>query len=234
MKRKRTIRNRSSSACCAGFTNLFKRRGKHSDADSQGNKNPNPVHMRGNQLYKQLQTHFTSKLCQDRQFMLQLVQQGGIAQDMMEYLNLYFTVKNGDFVKSERDLISVTFKKVVAKERRAIQLLNHLVEQPKLKRYEQSMRFYLDRQKDELRVKLGQIVTMLNTHCMAHAENAESRSFFLCMIGDFYRYQVEMIKVEEYSALENLGVMQKKARRDRDQLIQRANEAYYEAFKLAI
>ena len=45
---------------------------------------------------------------------------------MLEYLDLYFKVKSGDFVKAERDLISVTFKKVIAKERKAIQLLEHL------------------------------------------------------------------------------------------------------------
>ena len=52
--------------------------------------------------------------------MLQLVQQGGIAEDMLEYLDLYFKVKTGEFAKTERDLISVTFKKVIAKERKAI------------------------------------------------------------------------------------------------------------------
>ena len=64
---------------------------------------------------------------------------------MVEYLNLYFKVKTGDFAKVERDLISLTFKKIISKERKAIQLLEHLVDQPKLKRYETSMRFYLDR-----------------------------------------------------------------------------------------
>ena len=45
--------------------------------------------------------------------MVHLVQQGGISDDMLEYLDLYFKVKTGDFVKAERDLISVTFKKVI-------------------------------------------------------------------------------------------------------------------------
>ena len=76
--------------------------------------------MRANSLYKGLRDHFTTKLVKDRQFMVQLVQQGGIGEDMLEYLGLYFQVKRGEFAKAERDLLSLTFKKVVAKERSAI------------------------------------------------------------------------------------------------------------------
>ena len=66
-------------------------------------------------MFKSLKDHFNNKLVKDRQFMVQLVQQSGITEDMLEYLNLYFKVKTGDFVKTERDLISVTFKKVIGK-----------------------------------------------------------------------------------------------------------------------
>ena len=104
---------------------------------------------------------------------------------MLEYLDLYFKVKSGDFVKAERDLISVTFKKVIAKERKAVQLLEHLCEQPRLKRYESNMRFYLERQKEELRAKLMRIVQMLQASCLPNADNAESRAFFLNLVGDF-------------------------------------------------
>ena len=96
------------------------------------------------------------------------------------------------------------------------------------------MRFYLERQKEELKAKLVRIVQMLQNNCLPHADNAESRTFFLNLVGDFYRYQIELIRVEEYAALENLAPIQKKARRDRDALIQRANEAYSEAFKMGV
>ena len=64
---------------------------------------------------------------------------------MLEYLGLYFKVKTGEYSKTERDLISVTFKKIISKERQAISLLEHLVDQTKLKRYETSMKFYMER-----------------------------------------------------------------------------------------
>ena len=54
------------------------------------------------------------------------------------------------------------------------------------------------------------------------------------LIGDFYRYQIELIPVEENLAPDALTPAQKKTRRDRDQLISRATEQYYEAFKLAV
>ena len=81
------------------------------------------------------------------------------------------------------------------------------------------MRFYLERQKEELRAKLMRIVQMLQSSCLPNADNAESRAFFLNLVGDFYRYQVELMKVEEHALIENLSPMQKKARRDRDQMI---------------
>ena len=166
--------------------------------------------------------------------MVQLVQQGGIGEDMLEYLGLYFQVKRGEFAKAERDLLSLTFKKVVAKERSAIQLLDHLVDQPKLKRYETQMRHYLERQKDELRQKLTQIVQMLQTSCLPNSGHQESKAFFLNLIGDFYRYQIELIPVEEEVEHSSFTQAQKKTRRDRDHLIAKATEQYYEAFKLAV
>lgn len=39
--------------------------------------------------------------------------------------------------------------------------MEHLVDLPKLKRYEPNMKYYLERQKEELKTKLIQIVQML-------------------------------------------------------------------------
>ena len=47
------------------------------------------------------------------------------------------------------------------------------------------MRFYLERQKEELRAKLMRIVQMLQANCLPNADNAESRAFFLNLVGDF-------------------------------------------------
>ena len=47
------------------------------------------------------------------------------------------------------------------------------------------MRFYLERQKEELRAKLMRIVQMLQSNCLPNAENAESKAFFLNLVGDF-------------------------------------------------
>ncbi len=55
---------------------------------------------------------------------------------MLEYIRDYFQVKNDDFDKKDRDMIAVTLKKIVQKERKAIRMLCHMAEQPKLKRYE--------------------------------------------------------------------------------------------------
>ena len=38
---------------------------------------------------------------------------------------------------------------------------------------------------------------MLQKTCLAQAKNAESRAFFLNLIGDFYRYEIEIIVIED-------------------------------------
>ena len=53
---------------------------------------------------------------------------------------------------------------------------------------------------------------------MPNAKNAESKVFFMNLIGDFYRYQIELIKVEDVPIYE-LSAIQKKTRRDRDNLM---------------
>ena len=229
----RGSRLRSSSACCIGFTNIFKRKKSKTDINSQNNQNEEGDKMKGNQMYDGLKDHFTSKLTKDRQFMVQLVQQSGIEEDMLEYLNSYFSVKQGEFSKSERDLISVTFKKIIVKARRSIQMLEHLVEQPRLKRYESNMKYYLERQKDELKTKLSQIVQMIQTSCLPNSSNHENKSFFLSLVGDYYRYQIELINYEEGLTFENMTPIQKKQRHTRDLLIQRATDSYQEAFNIA-
>ena len=59
--------------------------------------------------------------------------------------------------------------------------------------------------------------------------------FFLSLLGDFFRYQVDLctVLIDESITHENMLPQQKKAKRDRDNLVHRASESYYEAFKMA-
>lgn len=104
----------------------------------------------------------TGKLVKDRQFMVQLSMQGGCEEDILDYLNAYFTVKKDDYNKEERDLISVTLKKLIRKERKSIELLDSLVDQPKLKRFEANMRQYIEKLKDEAKAKMVEILQLLH------------------------------------------------------------------------
>jgi len=70
---------------------------------------------------------------------------------MLEYLGSYFEVRLGEFDKPERDLIAVTVKKIVDRERKAIKLYSHLAEQGKLKRFESNIRTYTEKLRDEVR-----------------------------------------------------------------------------------
>jgi hypothetical protein len=60
--------------------------------------------------------------------MVHLSQMGGIEEDMLEFLREYFKVKKSEYTKKERDLLGVTIKKILAKELKAIHLIDYLVE----------------------------------------------------------------------------------------------------------
>ena len=56
----------------------------------------------------------------------------------------------------------------------------------------------------------------------------------MSLIGDLYRYKVELILVDDVTPLEQLQSIHKKMRRDHDFLLNKAAEAYYDALKLAV
>ena len=70
---------------------------------------------------------------------------------MLEYLQEYSEVRLGEYDKAERDLIAVVVKKSVDRERQAIKLYSHLADQPKLQRYEASIRTYTEKLREEIR-----------------------------------------------------------------------------------
>ena len=55
---------------------------------------------------------------------------------MLDYLKEFVKAKSSDFTKVDRDMIAVIVKTIVDKERKAFNLIDHLVDQPKLKKYE--------------------------------------------------------------------------------------------------
>ena len=150
-------RVRSSSACCISFGRIFKRGKSKGSLNSASSKARDEAKYKSNPMMRSLKNHFSNKIAKDRQFMVQLIQQGGIEEHMIEQLQEYFKVKQDDFNKIERDLIAVTLKKSIATDRKSVQLLDHLVEQPSLKRFETHMRNYIEKLKDELKAKLQTI-----------------------------------------------------------------------------
>ena len=86
--------------------------------------------------------------------MLHLVEQGGVPEHILEYLQDYSEVRLGEFDKAERDLLAVVVKRSVERERKAIKLYSHLADQPKLRRYEPSIQAYTEKIREETRLVL--------------------------------------------------------------------------------
>ena len=78
-------------------------------------------------------------------------------------MKAYLSVKAGEFEKAERDMIAVSVKQMIERERATIKLLDSLLELPKLKRFENSIRVYAEKMKEEMRQKLSEVISMLHT-----------------------------------------------------------------------
>ena len=94
---------------------------------------------------------------------------------------------------------------------------------------------YLDVIRDQARTRMTDLVQMLTTFTIPNSTNAESKAFFFSLAGNIMRYHIGLIKcVDDSTPSETMTPMQKKSRRDRDQLISKANESFHEAFKLSV
>ena len=58
------------------------------------------------------------------------------------------------------------------------------------------MRNYMEKIRDGLKNRLMELTHLLQSKCLALADNVESKASFLNLIGDVLRYQIHLTKEE--------------------------------------
>jgi 14-3-3 protein epsilon len=128
---------------------------------------------------------------EEKVFMARVAEQAERFDDMVDFLIDVVHAKDSDFTTEERNLLSVGFKNLIGTKRTAIRTIAAIEQNPKYSKFNESLSNYKKKIEEELYTQCLRIVVLVRDKCMKVAADAESKAFFLKMVGDYYRYVAE-------------------------------------------
>lgn len=140
---------------------------------------------------------------EEKIFMARVAEQAERFDDMVDFLKQVVSAKDSDFTTEERNLLSVGFKNLIGTKRTAIRTISAIEQNPKYQKYNDSLSKYKQRIEGELFDQCQNIVALVRDKCMKVATEAESKAFFLKMVGDYYRYVAESSSGDKLELVKN-------------------------------
>ena len=128
---------------------------------------------------------------EEKIFMARVAEQAERFDDMVDFLKPILKEKSGDFSVEERNLLSVGFKNLIGGKRTAIRTIGAIEQNPKYQKFGPALGQYKQKIELELQRDCQNIIDMIRNDGMKSQNEAESKAFFLKMIGDYYRYMAE-------------------------------------------
>src|SRR5450830_1120770 len=110
---------------------------------------------------------------------------------MVDFLRPILREKGGDFSVEERNLLSVGFKNLIGGKRTAIRTIAAIEQNPKYSKFGGALGDYKKKIEGELQKDCQDIINMIKNDAMKTQQEAEGRTFFLKMVGDYFRYMAE-------------------------------------------
>lgn len=123
--------------------------------------------------------------------MARVAEQAERFDDMVDFLRPILREKGGDFSIEERNLLSVGFKNLIGGKRTAIRTISAIEQNPKYQKFGGALSDYKKKIETELQNDCQNIINMIKNDAMKSLTEAESKAFFLKMVGDYYRYMAE-------------------------------------------
>jgi 14-3-3 protein epsilon len=136
-------------------------------------------------------------------FMARVAEQSERFRDMVDFLKPVIAEKGSALTQDERNLLSVAFKNLVSQQRTAIRTISAIEQNPKYTKFAGSMGDYKKRIEEELYRNCDDIIQTIRNSVLSKASEDEPRSFFLKMIGDYYRYIAESAKGDRLEKTKN-------------------------------
>ena len=105
--------------------------------------------------------------------------------------------KSEDCNVEERNLLSVGFKNLIGSRRAAYRTISAIEQNKKYEQYSSDCAEYKTKIEGELVKLCEDIIKTVNDVCVSKAGDDEAKTFYLKMIGDYYRYIAESVKDEK-------------------------------------
>ena len=128
---------------------------------------------------------------EEKIFMARVAEQAERFDDMVDFLKPILKEKTGEFSVEERNLLSVGFKNLIGGKRTAIRTISAIEQNPKYQKFGGALGEYKKKIEHELQRDCQNIIDMIKNDAMKSQQEAESRTFFLKMVADYYRYMAE-------------------------------------------
>lgn len=129
-------------------------------------------------------------------FMARVADQAERYDDMVEFLKEVIQAKDEDLTTEERNLLSVGFKNLISSSRGAWRTVGAIEQNEKYAEYSQDCADYKKKIGKELESKCKQVIEIVKSHSLPKATEDEAKTFYLKMIGDYYRYIAENATAE--------------------------------------
>lgn len=128
--------------------------------------------------------------------MARVAEQAERFDDMVDFLKPILKNKGGDFSVEERNLLSVGFKNLIGGKRTAIRTITAIEQNSKYQKFSTSLQQYKKKIEGELQKDCQNIINMIKNDAMKALADPEGKTFFLKMVGDYYRYMAESAQAD--------------------------------------
>ena len=124
-------------------------------------------------------------------FMARVADQAERYEDMVGFLKEIMTETSEDLSVDVRNLLSVGFKNLIGSCRAAWRTVSAIEQNKKYEQYSGDTAEYKVKIEKELADKCEDIINAVQTHSLEKSTDADGKTFYLKMIGDYYRYIAE-------------------------------------------
>ena len=111
--------------------------------------------------------------------------------DMAKAMKLVAESTEKDMTEDERNLLSVAYKNVVGARRSAWRIISSIEGKSDTELKRETAKDYRRKVEEELKEKCNDVLELIARH-LEHEKNTEPKVFYQKMMGDYYRYLVEI------------------------------------------
>ena len=131
---------------------------------------------------------------EEKIFLARVAEQAERFEDMVSFLEDVLDAKGEQLTADERNLLSVAFKNLISSKRTAWRTISAIEQNPKYQKYAEALIQYKTNIESGLQGDCERVISDIQTKVLSKSVEAESKGFFVKMVGDYYRYIAETAK----------------------------------------